>query len=873
MNTKQILLSLALATSLTAADYGKNFNLALKLARAQKAETTSDKIVSLHSYIGRYILDTADLTPTKTEINSKYGLSSANWNGYSSEMSFSVTNGIVTFTNTLPATSTDIVKNAFIKSGAFAKVMGLVDSGTLNVRIPFGADVLAFDRIVRTTSSNTKSIVSTTTPTNTTKTWFKPTGTGALEIYKYNPTSSVWDLLGATGDKNKLSSLGYKECLGTFSSLSDLSSVAAQDQGCAIVYEDSKLTKYFYIESEDTWVLDSGSGLAGGSSSSTFNGDSTIQEVSTTLFDKIGGSTAKVSALNGEFSGQKTFTKWENTSTGGYWATSDMKFIIVKDLTGLLTQNWEIGTTAYVANASNNALMMKMEAVSSIGNVFMYQAYGYDDVLNNFVDAQTSSTNGSVIHDTKSNIYFKRVDSDILTSIDETIYLSKGSTGRNSFPNVLSGVNYYTVVNDCDKDTCNGASVNNYYAGGLKDTLYLYTHTTNTTSKNNLTDAVVTTNLQDAFDNNYNAVTIGGVSYTKEIDINGNDVYKDSSGNFYTSSGTVIPSSFVVGGVLQLPAGVTAQTAEFDGDYLKVSSRSIATDWVNAPHGIGLKIGSKNYTHLTNNNKDFWTDDATGDGQQNAKEIFTRGSRSNLPNITHSLTALTAEIGSEDRYTTNGVKYPSDNSLNQWFYSSSSGVKKTNGLLDAPPCKGKACYNSISSSVTVAWIDGAMANREGSYWVKDGKYLNKNEYYSYWVEKKNVNKARWGSKWLNFGKPYGSQSNYVHSTHIKDLWKISYFDGMRFEQAEFECKDLGYNASAKWRLVTQDDIIHGFIYDNNFPSRTWLRDGRIYERPKGAIYWDDKEKGTYKDTPSAYSTRKSTNEKVGFHCVMDVSQF
>jgi len=210
--------------------------------------------------------------------------------------------------------------------------------------------------------------------------------------------------------------------------------------------------------------------------------------------------------------------------------------------------------------------------------------------------------------------------------------------------------------------------------------------------------------------------------------------------------------------------------------YGTVVSDSIeeVVSFTNAQDGDKVYIPSldKYYTRVVSGDTKFWTDNATGDKQQNASIVFTEGDRGNLPTISHSLTALTKEVGAHPNFT-GGDAYNA--TFFEWQYSSTEGV---NNLTDKVECTSNtACYGLTELS-TVYHPDKGFLTQEAGVWKSsDNKYLGKNmnewfdsttyanEAYSYdhgqYLKSNNRrvdNNQIWGDVW------------YYHSGVVYDIW-------------------------------------------------------------------------------------------------------
>jgi len=139
---------------------------------------------------------------------------------------------------------------------------------------------------------------------------------------------------------------------------------------------------------------------------------------------------------------------------------------------------------------------------------------------------------------------------------------------------------------------------------------------------------------------------------------------------------------------------------------------------------IYVEAQNKTFKQIKTASLNFWTDDDSVDGQKNASFIFTKGDRSNLPTVTHSLTALTKTLGSQERYTNEGITSFIDSSFKQWFYSNSRKI--TSGLVDALVITNNPYFNTEAISIASYVIKGnKLLVKENNRWTYNNDYVDK----------------------------------------------------------------------------------------------------------------------------------------------------
>jgi hypothetical protein len=713
---------------------GKGYELSLQIERTEKVNEHLSQVANIHAFIERYIQETGDVTPTKQEIIDHIGLSSSNFQGYKNSIDFSIdSSNRIVYTDVMISNVPDLVLNHYKGSKKLHKIQGVIDPNTLNISIPLGAKTMAFANFIKKANLNSDIEVGINTPTNTLVTHYKPEGDGTVEVLRFNLATSIWESFGHIGSKQAIFESGKKSCLGTFLDADDLISVIGVDQGCAKVYQDNFLVTYEYVGSANKWVLDSTSAKV---VKGLFNGDASILEMATTLLDSAGSSKAQASAIDGEFASSKQFEKRDN-SIGGYWSTDDMLYIVSGSIEGITNQPWGEGTYGYIPNSDKTSiLMLQKKNIPGVGVAFAYLAKGYKDVVDRFHDVKSSGSEGFYIYDQTNSTYFAINGDKLFVSKDGTVELSGNSDGRESFPSTQASTTYYTITNDCDEYNCNGDN-NNYFSGVMKDNMYQFVYSEYGNRLNELIDGVYLNSMSETYSQAPNISVVGGVTYQKKEGKTDNgleagvfDAYLNLSDNkYYRSNGNVVKDTYVdYNNIVQLPHGRDlSNTAYFDAnDIVILTSYDNLLKYINVLDSAQVYLNEATildtFTYIDNGGEGFWTDNPNGDGQEYATKVLTSGSRSDLPNVTHSLTAVTVELGKESRYTTNGVAFSEDNSKYQWFYSSTGTT--TNGLLDG--VKAKDYYNDANAGEYPVLPDSGTRVADGKVWETREQYDNTN---------------------------------------------------------------------------------------------------------------------------------------------------
>lgn len=694
-------MAILLQSTIVCADY----STALDEARAKQMADYKEKESAIFARIENRILQTSNFNLTRSDVQQGWGLPYTYFNNFEKQ-SCSNSGGLcIGNTGNGINISVDLTKQQIVLSNSLGLNANsankelysnernneiLIDSN-FNAIKPFTISLSNMYELYKEIVVDPNNTISVDTPSDTSKMWYKPNGYGGYNIFAYK--DGVWTKIGSTSGEGK-----------------NIVHVKTEDElkriPCAIsnfgYVGDGDVANSYICNAEGQWEKLSTGGGEGG----LFNGDAAIPSLAYDLISKAGGSIATSSAVNGEFGGAKDFTKKDNSVTGGYWVDSTNMFVVGKNLASLRTQTWALNAIGYTSKTKTSVYVLKRMNVN--GTVrWVYLADGYDQVATMFNDIENDE--GGFVYDTVNAKFFYRNGS-VWYSTDSKIQLTEN--GRTSFSLINSGYTYLTNVNDCTALTCNGSTATGYYAGSKQDNMYVFYSATAGNRLNNLIDAKPRNSIAEMYDNEDIASLYNNAVYFKDTDTRDRLCYKRSDGVYYTKGGNAIPTSFMVSGKPNMPPAKTCSDASWSGTYLVLNNRTQATDWSDAPHGVGANIGGVNYMHLLGSGKDFWTNNGSGDGQQNATEIFTKGSRSQLPLVTKSLTALTKNVGTEARYTTNGVVASIDNSFKQWWYSV-TGTRKNN-LMDAKIAKN--FYNDINAGTHIVNAISGKRLTDGKVW-------------------------------------------------------------------------------------------------------------------------------------------------------------
>lgn len=673
----------------------------LEQVRAEKVETFKNNLDAIAARINNYILNSADTTIDRREVqifdnlpyqffNNFEGISCSNDGTYCGSQTgndgiqISLDSKSIIMKNVLGEGPNTYVVQTFTSNNDNSRIITINDNYT--VTVPLDTKTANFLSLIDKIKELPDAYIGTTPPSDTTKTWYFPNGTGGFDIKKWNPATGKWETIGSTGTNGQ-------------------SSVQAPSEEELFKIPCLKNDIGFVIESVATEYIctDNGEWIPKSTGASMFNGASDMLNLVTKLMKKTGGSVANVSdpnetaPLNG-FTGVLDFTKKDNTSNNGYWIDSTNRYVATDSYSTLSTLNLAINSFGYIPNADKT----KVLTLKKTADGWIYIANGYKDIIQNFTFVPTDKAYVLNLKDSE-NFYYKREQKGTLSSfvsystpiLEHTnlspIRISIAYDNRDAF-NPRSNSQHLLVFDDCASlsNSCNGA-LNTFVGAKLDGMSAFYYAPTSPKKKNGLTDAKPYPNMGGLYDDGAEAGIVDGTVFIKDS-INSSICYKDSSGTYYTRAKVKIPTGN------SLPPARTCTTAVYTGTngsgfgtYLVLDNRVQATNWATVPDGAGINVLGKNYTYDNTGGLDYWTDNLT---MASATEIFTKGSRSSFPNVTKSLTALSINAGSEPRYTANGVQSTIDSNFKQWFYSFSG--TRTNNLLDNP-CTTLSNTNSYTN--------------------------------------------------------------------------------------------------------------------------------------------------------------------------------
>jgi len=645
----------------------------LDMLRAMKV---SDFIENEYNMIARtdaYIMRTADITPTRGEVQQFFGLGENFWTNFEGEqcvvasslcvgnagagvnLAYDFTRKTYTLSNTLGASPNTFVAQAYASTVDNTRSVNTVNN---NVTYPVSSAAANLIDLVTELASEPTAHVGTTAPGDTTKTWYEPDGQGGLTVRKYNTATGQWDRIGSTASAGK-----GKIYTETKEELDKIPCIAG-DEG--YTHDDEVAMEYTCI-ADGTWRLTGG----GGGDAGLFNGDATIEQIAKQLMTKDGGSVATASAPFGEYAGPKEFTKKSAVGSNGYWVATDNMHVVADKLASLRTQSWALNAYGWLPKSSGSVYTLQRRNVTGVGVRWTYIADGYNDVVGNFDNIELDE--GGFVYDKKNNKYFRKTPgTNVWVSLDSVatnvVELTRGPLGRGEFTSVNANRTYYVGFNDCTTTTCNGTG--GTYAGALFDTMYVFYRSTAGNRKNNLIDAVPRANMAQIYSNADAAALFGGFVYLRATDNRGRPCYHRAGTTTYvTANNVVIPT----GNNLPNVDNATCATASYSGSALALTNRTQMSNWTDAPASAQVNTAGRTYTKVNNGTTfGFW---------QATDEWVTAGSRSDFNNAANNtIVYLSKQVGSEARYTSAGVTATADNTFKQWFYSTTG--TRTRNMLD-----------------------------------------------------------------------------------------------------------------------------------------------------------------------------------------------
>lgn len=668
-----------------------------------------DSLQNISNKIEKEIIKNATLSITKEMLNNSYPgqLTDDDFKNYAktTDLFFVISKEKVSITNAFSET------NQFIKDDA-------INSAVLLPTVKINGD--SFDYFFE---DKVKNIIDTKedVDTNPNKEWINGSNNlpsignpnklyyvlnedGSIDIYKWDEETNSWKKISSINSSNATSN----ECLFNINSYEELIKIIGTEPQCARIDVDGIMTVYWWSEKSKKWIMEGGANAKKKLLGETANniGDLLDRNPDNKWFNAEVGSDVDINGLLGTSVNMKRMLN--------YWKTSSLVSIVTYDnslqqrniyvaekLSDLPNSALE-GSVAYLKENNDNRGFMgdnsRYEAV-----FYQYRWYPIVPDLYNLV-----MTANPIISNEYFELFTKSVYNYNATywkedKINNPIHITKG--GRNELP--IANNNSINLTLSIGTENNNGG-VKSIYPSINGEYFYIW-YFTDTGGYRNMIDAITRTSLYQVYENQDPAAIVNNVVYLKKIDNKNRIIYQNINDNtFWTKNSQQIPAIYIENNLVNLPEFKSAEIVNFSGESIIIDNYKQITDWNDAPLNASVIYSSKKYTHILRNGLDFWTDNITGDGQQYATNIFSKGSRKSVPTITHSsVKVYTRQLcldnpyclknnGLENRYTDNGIIASIDSSYKEWFYSL-TGSNLVSNLLDNP-CLNKSLTADYSNS-------------------------------------------------------------------------------------------------------------------------------------------------------------------------------
>lgn len=727
------ILNIVAALVFTVSLHGATYSSALSEARAVQMENYKAKESAIFERVESLIMRTSNFSTTRSEVQQAWNLPSSYWNNFAKEScavagAYCVGNLGTGINLIIDPVNKQLKLSNSLGSSPNAENIRLYSRDrtdeilvdvTNNAIRPFSVALSNMYELYKLIISNPLNVISTTTPTDTSKTWYKPNGHGGYDIYSF--IGGVWKKVGLADSDGKSEIFAATEA--------ELQAIPCM-LGTKGYVGDGTLAKQYVCGLGGTWELMSSAATGG-----LYTGSATLKEVACDLFSKDGGSIAEVSPIAGQYLSLSTtveFVKFDNLTTGGYWKQNSATpaFVVFKDIAGAIAHKsaFSTGTKGYICKNGGDVYEMQKTAFGR----WAYVGYNFNKAATFFQSAPIDDGGYILSWDTVSarsdtyKKYFQAVgsgtslhyaskynyDNTVVSTADITQNIKLSPAGRYNFGTGAYNTWYLSVNDDCPTlNNCNGATTATYAgtAPSVFDSMYSWYY-----SPLGIIDAQPFSTLALAYASTANpqAVIVGSNVYTRGLDSNSNECYKNVANNtFYTGGAVAFPTVMVASSVVQMPTTKTCENATFTSGYLNLGSWVEVTDWTSAPYLASAVAGGK-----------YWQKQAAGvSGRWLSTDNLvqmTKGSRTNLANPGGTtLTNISRVVGTEPRYTPSGVTYTADTSFLQWFYSTTGST--TNALLDAIST-ANAYTDSTAISVGYAVQSGAVLAKSGNYWYNIG---------------------------------------------------------------------------------------------------------------------------------------------------------
>jgi hypothetical protein len=225
-----------------------NLDLVIDIAKAKQIDYLAQRINAVYDYANVYVLQQGTVdTVSKSALKLNLDTGDEVYKAYETNTDFdiSITSNKqnIQFTNILPANSTQRTIN-ILKRSPYLHPFAYVDGQT--VVIPLKPSTLDLLNKLSSAKAKSNTVVSLTQPSDTSKVWYKPNGSGGYEVYSY--VNNVW---------TPLSSSDQKVQTPVLTDASQLNSLTATKGDGAYLIQNEKAIKYIYDGT--TWLKEGGS--------------------------------------------------------------------------------------------------------------------------------------------------------------------------------------------------------------------------------------------------------------------------------------------------------------------------------------------------------------------------------------------------------------------------------------------------------------------------------------------------------------------------------------------------------------------------------------------------------------------------------------
>jgi hypothetical protein len=225
-----------------------NLDLVIDIAKAKQIDYLAQRINAVYDYANVYVLqqgtvDTVSKSALKLNLDTGDEVYKAYETNTDFDISITANKQNIQFTNILPANSTQRTIN-ILKRSPYLHPFAYVDGQT--VVIPLKPSTLDLLNKLSSAKAKSNTVVSLTQPSDTSKVWYKPNGSGGYEVYSY--VNNVW---------TPLSSSDQKVQTPVLTDASQLNSLTATKGDSVYLIQNEKAIKYIYDGT--TWLKEGGS--------------------------------------------------------------------------------------------------------------------------------------------------------------------------------------------------------------------------------------------------------------------------------------------------------------------------------------------------------------------------------------------------------------------------------------------------------------------------------------------------------------------------------------------------------------------------------------------------------------------------------------